>query len=190
MEGAALQPAISPWQKLDPKVEIWAAIRTASRWEKKLAARLQALNISVFLPTLVRITKYKSRTNRAEVPLFHGYVFFNYKALDKLNHDAPATQGIAQILRTPDPELLRKELAAISDLLPNAELVQRKIHGAVGEVVRVRKGVFKDIEGKIVRQLGNRGRLVIAISYLGLSTEVELDDESVEKILSGSGAEA
>jgi|ERR1043165_8028263 transcription antitermination factor NusG len=181
MEGELL-PTPSSWQKLDASVEIWAAIRTAARWEKKLAGRLRALNISVFLPTLVRVTKYKSRTNRAEVPLFHGYVFFNYKELDRLNRDAPAMQGIAQILKPPDPELLRTELAAISDLLPNAELVQRKVHGEIGEVVRVRRGAFKDTEGKIVRQMGRRGRLVIAVSYLGLSTEVELDDEAVEKV--------
>ena len=102
------------WRAFDSSVKEWAAIRTAARWEKMLAENLQAVNVPSFLPLVTRITKYKSRTNRSEVPLFSGYVFFERNEMHRINREAPGMKGIAQILPCPDQILLKRELSAIS----------------------------------------------------------------------------
>ncbi len=178
----SVSTAKAPWTELNANVNSWAVIRTAARWEKKLADSLTSIGVSAYLPIVTRISKYKSRTNRAEVPLFVGYIFFDFAKIADLNRDAPGLKGIAQILCSPDPATLKEELAAISTLLSNAQLVQTKIFGGLGNAVRVRSGLFKDAEGKIVRQLANKRRLVISVSFLGLTTEVELDDKAIEKL--------
>jgi transcriptional antiterminator RfaH len=176
-------PKVKPvWTVLNTKVPEWAVIRTAARWEKKLAETYSSLGIDVFLPLLTRVSKYKSRTNQVEVPVFSGYVFFDYAKKSELGREEYARKGIAQIIRSPDPITLTKELLAVSTLLSNAQLVQTKIFGDVGDVVRIRKGPFENTEGTIMRHLVQKRRLVLSISFLGLSTEVELDESNVEKV--------
>jgi hypothetical protein len=60
---------------LVPDVDRWAALRTAARHEKKVGADLADVGVPVFVPLLTRLTRYASKSQAAEVPLFSGYVF-------------------------------------------------------------------------------------------------------------------
>jgi transcription antitermination factor NusG len=166
----------------DTTVSEWAAIRTAARWEKKVVENLSSAGISVFLPTLTRSVRYKSRTNNLEIPLFAGYVFFDHSRLTDLPRRPDQTRYIAQIIRTADPQTLRAELSSIAEFLSNNQLVQERVFGAVGEVVRIKNGSFKDYHGTIIRQIPNKNRLVLSVSYLGLALEVVIDDCAVQRI--------
>jgi transcription antitermination factor NusG len=174
-------PAVTP-ALFDAVVTEWAAVRTAARWEKKVVESLSAAGISVFLPTLTRSVKYKTRTNVLEIPLFAGYVFFDHSKAGQLPRRPDQAKYIAQIIRTEDPQTLRAELTSIAEFLRNNQLVQERVFGAVGEVVRIKSGSFKDYHGTVVRQLPNKNRLVLSISYLGLALEVIVDDRAVQRI--------
>jgi transcription antitermination factor NusG len=168
---------------LDDSVRNWAAIRTAARWEKKAADVLDALSIPVFLPTFRRIVRYKTRKASSEIPIFSGYLFFDETRLDDLNRlSPPAKKYMAQVLRTPDQDLLNSELRTLASVLNDYELIQSKMFGAIGDTVRVKTGVFSQYEGQIVRYGATHNRLVLSVSYLGLSVEVEIEDRNVEKI--------
>ena len=169
---------------LDRSVERWAAIRTSAHWEKKAAERLAAAGVAVFLPTLTRETRYKTRKNVSQLPLFPGYLFFDEGRLPELAQLGPrAKDYIAQVLRPPDYAVLRTELQHIAALLQDGHLVQSKVYGLPGETVRITRGSFKDLEGKILRQLPGSNRFVLAISFLGLSVEVEVADRAIQKVL-------
>src|SRR6478752_1630100 len=56
-------------------VERWAALRTAARWEKKLAQVLLAAGVPVFLPLMTRFTTSHGKRRAARVPVFPGYLF-------------------------------------------------------------------------------------------------------------------
>jgi transcription antitermination factor NusG len=168
---------------LDETVRQWATIRTAARWEKKAAEILGGLSIPVFLPTFRRIVRYKTRKGTSEIPIFSGYLFFDETRLDELNRLSPAAKKyVAQVLRTSDQDLLNSELRTLSSVLNNYELIQSKMFGAIGDSVRVKTGVFSRYEGQIVRYGATHNRLVLSVSYLGLSVEVEIDDRNVEKL--------
>jgi transcription antitermination factor NusG len=167
---------------LDESVTEWATIRTAARWEKKVAELLEMARVPVFLPTLTRTVHYKTRKNVLEIPLFDGYVFFDHARTADLPRRPDHRKYIAQILRTEDPATLKHELASISELMKNNQLIQERVFGAVGDDVTIKSGSFKDYQGTIVRQLPNKRRLVLAVSYLGLSLEVMVDDASVQRV--------
>jgi len=168
---------------LDLSVNRWAAIRTAARWEKKIAETLGAFSIPVYLPTFRRITRYKTRTATSDIPLFTGYLFFDETRLDQVNALSPAYKKyVSQVLKTSDAALLNTELRQLSDVMSDYELIQSKLYGSIGDTVRIRNGVFAQYEGKIIRYGATHNRLVLNVSYLGLSVEVEIEDRSAEKL--------
>ncbi|MBY0458391.1 MAG: hypothetical protein K2V38_13710, partial [Gemmataceae bacterium] len=119
-------------------VERWAALRTAARWEKKLAELLAAAGIPVFLPLMTRLTEYPGKRREVQVPVFGGYVFCSEPDFLDSRKLSPATRGkVAQVLRPPAPEVLRRELKTLADILTDRTLVQERLVGGVGEVVRI-----------------------------------------------------
>ena len=176
-----IEPVISDYTTLEDSVSEWAAIRTAARWEKKLAETLCASQIPTFLPTLTRVSRYATRKNVVELPLFAGYVFFDHSRIADLPRRPDQQKYIAQIIRTADPLTLKTELTTISEFMKNNQLVQERVFGKVGEEVRIKSGSFRGFEGAILRHSPNQGRLVLAISYLGLSLEVTVDEAMVER---------
>jgi len=165
-------------------IERWAALRTAARWEKKLAAAMDAAGVPVFLPLMTRFTTSHGKRRSARVPVFPGYLFVS--ELDFLANKrlTPGTRAqVAQILRPPDPAVLRTELRGIAELLTDRQLVQERLAGGVGDVVRVIGGPLAGHEGRVVRVKPNRWILVIEVSFLGARMEAEVDERLVEKVV-------
>lgn len=169
---------------LPPTVERWAALRTAARWEKKLAVVLATAGVPVFLPLMTRFTTSHGKRRSASVPIFPGYLFCSEADFLTNRRLTPGTRAkIAQVLRPPDPALLRDELQGIADLLSDRHLVQERLAGAVGDVVRVVGGPLTGHEGRVVRVKPNRWVLVVEVSFLGARLEAEVDERLVEKVL-------
>jgi hypothetical protein len=165
-------------------VERWAALRTSGRWEKKLAAVLGAAGVPAFLPLLTRFTTSHGKRRAALVPVFPGYVFCSEPDFLASRRLTPGTRAkVAQVLRPPDPALLRAELRGIAELLADRQLVQERLVGGVGDVVRVVGGPLAGHEGRVVRVKPNRWVLVVEVSFLGARLEAEVDERLVEKVV-------
>ena len=165
-------------------VERWAALRTAGRWEKKLAATLAEAGIPVFLPLLTRFTTSHGKRRAALVPVFPGYVFCSETDFLANPRLTPGTRArVAQVLRPPDSVQLRSELRSIAELLADRQLVQERLVGGVGDVVRVVGGPLAGHEGRVVRVKPNRWVLVVEVSFLGVKLEAEVDERLIEKVI-------
>jgi hypothetical protein len=165
-------------------VERWAALRTAARWEKKLAAVLASAGVPVFLPLMMRFTTSHGKRRSARVPVFPGYLFAAEAEYLGSKQLTPGTRAkVAQVLRPPDPGTLLAELRGIADLLADRQLVQERLVGGVGDVVRVVGGPLAGHEGRVVRVKPNRWVLVIEVSFLGQRLEAEVDERLIEKIV-------
>jgi transcription antitermination factor NusG len=165
-------------------VERWAALRTAARWEKKLAQVLVAAGVPVFLPLMTRFTTSHGKRRSARVPVFPGYLFASEPDFLTNKRLTPGTRGkVAQILRPPDAALLGTELRRIADLLTDRQLVQERLVGGVGDVVRVIGGPLAGHEGRVLRVKPNRWVLVIEVSFLGARMEAEVDERLIEKVI-------
>lgn len=164
------------------EVERWAALRTAAHWEKKLAGILADARVPVFLPLMTKLTEYASKRRAVQVPVFGGYVFCSETDFLGSKAITPGTRAkVAQILRPSDPEQLRAELRSMAQLLTNRELVQQRLVGQVGDVVRITGGSLRGYQGKIVRVQPNRWQVVLEISFLGARLDVEVDERMVER---------
>lgn len=170
------------YQSFDYNVTRWAVIRTGARWEKKIAESLFALEVPVFLPIVERVTKYKTRISRVSVPLLSGYLFFDeshYQVLGLLSDESK--RFIAQVLRTNDTAGLYADLCKIADLCTNHKLIEERIYGREGDVVRIKAGPFSDHNGIIKRLKYDQSRITLSVAFLGASVDVELDSAMVEK---------
>ena len=159
------------------------ALRTAARWEKSVAALLNATGARVYLPLMSRVSVYRTKTRAAHVPVFPGYVFCDeddFLVRSKANSELRAK--VAQMLRPPDPGRLRAELKDIADLLTDRKLVQERLVGDVGDVVRIVGGSLAGYGGKIVRVSPNRWVVVVEMSFLGARREVEVDERMIERV--------
>ncbi|MCE9564919.1 MAG: KOW motif-containing protein [Planctomycetes bacterium] len=164
--------------------EKWAALRTAARWEKKLAEVLARAEIPVFLPLMSRFTISHGKRREAIVPVFPGYVFCSEPDFRTSKRLTPGTRSkVAQLLQPPDPERLRTELRGIAELLQDRQLVQESLVGGVGDSVRITGGSLAGQEGKVIRVKPNRWVLVVEVSFLGARMEAEIDERLVEKII-------
>ena len=83
----------------------------------------------------------------------------------------------------PDPERLRTELRGLAALLADRQLVQERLVGGVGDVVRVVGGLLAGHEGRVVRVKPNRWVLVVEVSFLGARVDVDLDERDLEKVV-------
>jgi transcription antitermination factor NusG len=166
-----------------PSVDRWAALRTSARWEKQLAASLNAAGVATFLPTVTRQNHHKGRTTVSEIPLFLGYVFCSETAfLGNPAVPAAVRKKVAQILRTPDQELLQAELNTIAELTASHRLVQERVYGKAGDRVRVIRGVLAGTEGEISRHRPGRQKISLRVSLIGGEVEIEVDEATLEKI--------
>lgn len=162
----------------------WVALRTAARWEKKLAGLLGMAGVPAFLPLMGRLTNYPGKQRAVQVPVFGGYVFCSEPDFLDNHRITPGTRAkVAQVLRPPDPERLRTELKSIGELLADRELVQERLVGGVSDVVRITGGPLTGYQGTVVRVKPNRWQLVLEVSFLGARLEVEVDERMVERVV-------
>jgi transcription antitermination factor NusG len=168
--------------RLAPEVERWAALRTAARWEKKIAGDLIDAGVPVFLPLVSRLTKYANKTQTSELPMFGGYVFCSEQHFTGNERVPRATrQQVAQILRPPDYAILKTELEEIAAVTTNHRLVQERVYGQVGDRVVIMAGAMTGTEGIILQLKPNQRRLRLEVTFLGALLDVELDETLVVK---------
>jgi hypothetical protein len=167
----------------NPEIMSWVALRTAARWEKKLAEALKSVGVSVFLPLMTRSSRYPGKVRSVDVPVFSGYLFCDRSGIVG-NPRVPQScrAKIAQILTPADPVLLRRELVSIAGFLTDNHLVQERIVGRPGDVVRISGGPLVGCEGVILRLKPNKWQVVLEVSFIGARIVAEVDDRLIEKV--------
>ena len=173
----------APFSTMPEEIDNWVALRTSWHWEKQIAESLLRCRVPVYLPLLAKLQIYQSKRRMAEVPLFPGYVFCS--ELDFCGNravPAPLRNRIAQVMRPPDYEQLRRELIDVSNLLASRRLLQERLHGKPGDAIEVIAGSWVGHQGIVHRVKPNKRVVVVEISFIGARREVELDEDLVERI--------
>jgi transcription antitermination factor NusG len=176
-------PVATAMPPFPAKVRRWVALRISARWEKSLAAALERCQVPTFLPLMTKLSIYRSKRQSTEVPLFGGYVFCS--ELDfRGNKAVPPTvrNRIAQILAPPDPEELRRELLGIAEFLASHRLVQERVYGKPGDVVRVAGGLFAGQVGVIRWLKPEERKIILEIKFLGVQLEVDVEEHLIQKL--------
>ncbi|MFO0983934.1 MAG: UpxY family transcription antiterminator [Planctomycetota bacterium] len=157
----------------------WYALRTRSRHEKLVHARLTSLGVETFLPLQRRVQRWSDRKRLIELPLFPGYLFLRGDALQRERAAwTPGAVGYAGTDRAPGV-VAADELDAVRAVI--ARLVPFDPYPGLlcGQRVRVTAGPLRGVVGTLVER-GRHYRLQIAIQAIGRSILAEVDATDVE----------
>lgn len=193
---AAGDPAGSPApDPLAPPAfgEDWWVLQTRSRCEKKLARACARFGVRHYLPLRpprrrmrTGLRRRPARSGDPRVPLFPGYVFACCapSQRDLLLESGAIARMIAVQYPAPllaELEQIRAALAAGVDLAAGPALAR-------GLRVRVASGLLSGVEGRVAGVRRDRVRLVLNVTLLGRSAEVEVDADTVVPV--GAAVEA
>ncbi|MBS3759140.1 MAG: hypothetical protein KGY61_10805 [Desulfobacterales bacterium] len=163
----------------DQPVKPWRIAQVKSRREKALASYLAGKDIGYYLPMYWRPQASKKRQRHSLVPLFAGYLFFQADDFDR--YAALRTNHISRIIDVKDPVTLVHELRNIQKALSGDRPVFPVEFLNTGQLVRIKKGPLKDVEGIIERK--DRGcRLILSVTHIMQSVSVEVDADMVESL--------
>lgn len=152
----------------------WYAAQTRSRHEKAVAEQLQQRNIEGFLPLYERVSRWKDRRVRLQLPLFDGYIFVRIAIEERLR--ALEIPGIARLIgfggvptALPDDEIesLRNQLMGGIRAVPHPYLT-------IGRRVAIRSGPLAGLSGILLRKK-SQYRLVVSIDLIQRSMAVDVD---------------
>jgi transcriptional antiterminator RfaH len=161
----------------------WVAFYTLSRREKDLMRKLEAAEVAFYAPLIRRRLKSAGgRVRDSHVPLFSGYVFSRVD--DDQRRAALATNTIARWLPIVDEAALLADLRAIKRLIDTDQPLTPEARIEPGQLVRVRSGPLRGLEGTVERRHGGQ-RLVVAVRFLNQGASVELEDVDLETIGGG-----
>jgi transcription antitermination factor NusG len=156
----------------------WFAVRTRSRHEKAVAARLSVQGIENILPLYSTVHAWKDRKQVVQLPLFAGYLFVHIPVQHSLK--VLTTYGVAEILGTagqPVP-LQATEINFIQSCRDFGKQLQPHPFLKIGQRVRVRAGAFKNVEGILV-QFNNGFRVVVNVPMIQSAASLEIGIEDV-----------
>ena len=91
-------------------------------------------------------------------------------------------QRVAQVLRPANYDQLRAELTDIADFLIDRQLIQERVFGRPGDLVRVVGGPFLGTEGVIRKLRPTNAPSSSKFRFLGTRVEVSVDEWLVSRI--------
>ena len=156
----------------------WYVAFTCVNREKIIAQQLDLRGIERFLPLYEKMSRWRDRVVRLELPLFAGYIFVRIPLAAQL--DVLRISGVARFVS------FSGELAAVPDT--EIETLRRGLEQsraepfpylARGKRVRVRSGALRGMEG-VLLQKKSRLRFIVSLEMIQRSIAVEIDSADVE----------
>ena len=170
----------------------WYVIHTYSGYEenvsRNLKQRIESMDMEdkifdVLVPTETKIKiKNGKRTNIRE-KIFPGYVLVNMVVTDAswyVVRNTPNVTGFVGSGTTPTP-VSETEIKSLMSKMGQEE-PEFKVDIAMGEIVKITDGPFKDYEGKVSEIDEARGKAKVLVSMFGRETPVELDFLQIKKV--------
>lgn len=161
-----------------PDAAAWYAIWTRSRHEQVVRQQLEQKGIDVFLPTVLKWSRWKDRKKQVSWPLFPGYCFARFSA-DQRVPVLKCTGAVSIVSFNGAPAAIPEvELSGIRQLVESDLQFDPCPLIHEGDKVEVTHGPLKGVVGRLVRK-GSHARLVLAVDLIGQGVSVEVDAADV-----------
>jgi transcription antitermination factor NusG len=158
----------------------WYAIWTRSRHEQVVRDQLERKQITAFLPTVTKWSRWKDRKKKIDWPLFPGYCFARFNPNDTL--PILKCNGVVSIVSfegkpatIPEYELESIRLLVASELQYDPCPLIRE-----GMMVEVVHGPLRGVVGRLLRKEAPKARLVLSVDLIGQAVSVEVDAADVK----------
>jgi len=164
---------------IDPAAQ-WFAVWTRSRHEQVVRDQLEQKNITAFLPTITRWSRWKDRKKKIDWPLFPGYCFAQFDPENAL--PILKCTGVVNIVSVegkpaaiPEYELDSIRLLVGSELqFDPCPLIHE------GMMVEVIHGPLSGVVGRLLRKNAPKATLVLSVDLIGQAVSVEVDAADVK----------
>jgi len=165
-------------ETIDPAAQ-WFAVWTRSRHEQVVRDQLEQKNITAFLPTITRWSRWKDRKKKIDWPLFPGYCFAQFDPENAL--PILKCTGVVNIVSVegrpaaiPEYELDSIRLLVGSELqFDPCPLIHE------GMMVEVIHGPLRGVVGRLLRKNAPKATLVLSVDLIGQAVSVEVDAADV-----------
>jgi len=158
----------------------WFVLHVKPRTEKKVELYLRRYGCFHYLPLYVKETKVQRRKVRRELPLFPGYVFTRLSVDERLK--MLQTNLLVRPIPVPRPREMIHQLRQVARALKGMPCPRPVQHlFKAGDYVRVKYGFLRGTEG-YVRREGAHMTLCLNVEILGVSAEVSISPEDIEKV--------
>lgn len=152
----------------------WFALQVRTRWENSAALLLSGKGYQTLLPTYQTKKRWNGRLKQLNAPLFPGYVFCQFDALNRL--PILVTPGVIAVVsrgRVPLP-VDDAEIAAIQTVVTSGLPAEPWPYLEIGQKVRIESDALSGLEGILIKFKGNH-RIVVSVSLLRRSVALEID---------------
>ena len=169
----------------------WYAIHTYAGYEnvvlRNLKQRIDSLVMhdkifNVVVPIEKKIKIKGGKRVEVEEKIYPGYILVDMIVTDDswyVVRNTPRVTGFVGAGVNPVP--LKKEEVEYLFKKMDGGTLKHNIDLAIGEMVRITDGPFKDLEGKVDSVDEERGKIKVLVSMFGRETPVELDFLQVKK---------
>ncbi len=170
----------------------WYVLHTYSGYEEAVARnlkqRIESLGMedkifNVLVPTEKKIKIRGGKRHVVEEKVYPGYVLVEMVVTDDswyVVRNTPRVTGFIGAGTVPTP-ISPEEIKSLQKRM-GVEEPEYKIDFAVGDMVKIVDGPFKDSDGKIAEIDEKRGKVKVLVSMFGRETPVELDFLQVKKM--------
>ncbi len=159
----------------------WFALQVRTRWESSTAVLLSGKGYETLLPTYQTKRKWNGRIRNANAPLFPGYVFCQFDALNRL--PILVTPGVISVVgrgRVPVP-VDDAEIAAIQTVVSSGLEAEPWPYLEIGQKIRIEGHSLNGLEGVLINFKGNH-RIVVSVTLLRRSVALEIDRSCVRPL--------
>ncbi len=159
----------------------WYAVYTYANHEKSVARQFEFRAIEHFLPLYERMSQWKDRRLRIQVPLFSCYVFVRLALAEKLRIvEVPGVVRLVGFNGRPSP-LPEHEIQGLRAGLSEGAHAAPYPYLQVGHRVRVRSGALQGLSGILLKKK-NDCRFVLSMELIQRSIAIEIDAADVEAL--------
>lgn len=156
----------------------WLVIYTRPRWEKKVDRLLQIQGIESYCPVRKVVNQWADRKKTVELPLFSSYVFVRINQREE--YKVRQTLGVLNfIYYMARPAVIKdsviEKVKLFNVTCPDAEVVSLE-HISVGDRIRVKKGIFYDQEGTVIKIQGKNVLMIFDHLDCALVSNVARDN--------------
>ena len=160
----------------------WHAVYTKPRWEKKVAALLEARGIEYYCPLNKVLKQWSDRKKMVLEPLFKSYVFVRVEE-DKKWELLSIARIIKYVSWLGKPAIIKEtEITTIRKFLKefsSVEVVEGTLE--INAPVKIKQGVLMNYHGILLQISGNRAS--IKIESMGLQLTTIVDKNNLEPIV-------
>ena len=163
--------------------EVWLAVLTRPRHEKKVNAELREKGINSFLPLKRERRRWSDRYQWVELPLFSQYLFVRLPSGSETRVQVLQTLGVVQFIGavgrgTPIPD---EQIDSLKAIVEQRIPITLREFVRVGQRVRVRGGALNGIQGTLT-EIKNDRSLVLSVDLIQKSVAIRIDGFDVEPI--------